>query len=107
MAKPFLIYVKQCPVCGDGVCRVRVCHDLQRGRLTGCVLCDECETVWTDPTLKQKFLRGKVEGTPCCPDCGQSLWEPNSHWADIPEVCLLGWYDSVQIVRKENRDQIL
>jgi uncharacterized protein with PIN domain len=52
-------------------------------------------------------LRGKVEGTPCCPDCGQSLWEPNSHWADIPEVCLLGWYDSVQIVRKENRDQIV
>ena len=64
MAKPFLIYVKQCPVCGDGLCRVRVCHDLQRGRLTGCILCDECETVWTDPTLKQKFLRVKVEGTP-------------------------------------------
>ena len=38
---------------------------------------------------------------------GQSLWEPNSHWADIPGVCLLGWYDSVQIVRKENRDQIV
>jgi hypothetical protein len=99
MPKPFLIYVKKCPVCGDGLCRVRICQ--HRGRLTGAILCDECETVWTDPSMKQKFTQGNEPATPCCPDCKNSLWEPNSHWADIPEVCLLGWYDAVHIVRPD------
>ena len=104
MTKPFLIYVGKCPVCGDGLCRVRVCQ--HRGKLTGCILCDECETVWTDPTLKVKYTQGAVAATPCCPDCGQSLWDSKSHWGDIPEVCLLGWYDSVEIQRRENRSSI-
>ena len=97
MPLPYLIYVQSCPTCGDGLCRIRVCT---RGdRLSGCVVCDECESVWTDPSLREKFTEGLEANSACCPDCMHCLWEDQCHWADIQEVCLLGWYDKVKIAR--------
>lgn len=97
MVLPYLIYVRTCPACGDGLCRVRVCT--HENKLAGCVVCDECETVWTDPSMSEKFTEGVDSYTASCPDCGRSLWEDTSHWADIQEVCLLGWYDKVKVAR--------
>lgn len=91
-----LIYVESCPVCGDGLCRIRVCITDQR--LTGCVLCDECEAVWTDPSLQERVSRKPNADDPECPSCGLSLWSKNAHWANVGEVCLLGWYDRVRVV---------
>ena len=95
MTQP-LIYVESCPVCGDGMCRIRVCITDQR--LTGCVLCDECEAVWTDPSMQQRAPRVLSMDDPACPSCGVSLWSDQAHWANIGEVCLLGWFDQVRIV---------
>lgn len=91
-----LIYIESCPICGDGLCRIRVCITDQR--LIGCVLCDECEAVWTDPSMEERISRKPDADDPQCPSCGLSLWSKNAHWANVGEVCLLGWYDRVRIV---------
>lgn len=97
MALPYLIYIRSCPVCGDGLCRVRVCAIDQQ--LHGCILCDECDTVWTDPALSERIDPPNEYSSPVCPDCGETLWNDTCHWADIQEVCLLGWYDKVKVAR--------
>jgi hypothetical protein len=63
------------------------------------VVCDECESVWTDPDMKQRSIEESNTYTACCPECGLSLWADGCHWADIQEVCLLGWYDKVKVAR--------
>jgi hypothetical protein len=92
-----IIYVKSCPICGDGLCRIRVClHDQV---VTGLVLCDECESMWKDPGMQERLARDANDCDPRCPDCSESLWGENAHWANVGEVCLLGWFDRVHIVR--------
>ncbi|MFN7626453.1 MAG: hypothetical protein ACK5PZ_06450 [Pirellula sp.] len=49
--------------------------------------------------MSEQFTEGVDAYTASCPDCGRSLWEDTSHWADIQEVCLLGWYDKVKVAR--------
>ena len=90
-----LIYVSSCPVCGDGLCRIRVCEKDQR--LAGMVLCDECEALWTDPTMTQRVLRKAGDMDPICPSTGQSVWGEQSRWANVGEICLLGWFGGVKI----------
>ncbi len=97
MVLPYLIYVRSCPICGEGLCRVRVCTSDHR--LIGCVVCDECETVWKEPEMQEQSANGIDGVTACCPECGMSLWDDACHWADIQEVCLLGWYDRVKVAR--------
>jgi len=91
-----VIYVESCPVCGDGLCRIRIC--IHNQRMTGIVLCEECEAIWTDPAMRARVLATSDDDTPRCPDCDQSVWSGNSHWANVGEVCLLGWFDRVHIV---------
>jgi hypothetical protein len=91
-----IIYVESCPICGDGLCRIRICISNQK--VTGFVLCDECEAMWTDPFMQERVPTNSDETNPQCPSCGQSIWGQNSHWANIGEVCLLGWFDHVQMV---------
>jgi ssDNA-binding Zn-finger/Zn-ribbon topoisomerase 1 len=97
MALPYLIYVRTCPVCGEGLCRVRVCTASHH--LVGCVICDECESVWKDPEMQTRSVEKDDAYTASCPECGMSLWDDACHWADIQEVCLLGWYDKVKVAR--------
>jgi len=92
-----LIYVESCPVCGDGLCRIRICVTNQR--LTGLVLCDECEAMWTNPTMQERIPASSNESEPMCPSCDQSVWGNQAHWASIGEVCLLGWFDRIRLVK--------
>lgn len=94
MGTPFL-YVESCPICGDGLCRIRVC--VQDQKILGCILCDECEAVWTDPSLKDRIAQRPGAEGPECPTCGLSLWSRSSHWANVGEACLLGWFDRVHL----------
>ena len=48
--------------------------------------------------MEHRVLRAPNTDDPVCPSCGLSLWDKNAHWANIGEVCLLGWYDQVQVV---------
>lgn len=57
----------------------------------GCVVCDECEATWTDPTLTKRFLQPSIEH-PVCPHCQSPIWSRSSRWADDVDLTMLGWY---------------
>lgn len=88
-----LLYICECPVCSHGRVRARVCV---RNRKVSCVaLCDECEAAWKTPDLNGRLARSETD--PVCPDCQESLWGPQTHWATIEEICLLGWYNHMRV----------
>jgi hypothetical protein len=49
--------------------------------------------------MKTRSIEKDDTYTASCPECGLSLWDEACHWADIQEVCLLGWYDKVKVAR--------
>jgi hypothetical protein len=85
--------VGSCPICEQGRCRVRVCTTDEHATY-GCVVCDECEATWFDPTLGERFQQPSPE-LPVCPKCNVQLWGQNSRWADEVDLCLLGWYSKL------------
>ncbi|MFN7706480.1 MAG: hypothetical protein ACK5OH_00585 [bacterium] len=86
-------YIDDCPICSQGLARVRV--HVRKQSLTGYILCDECEAAWNDPSLLGRIPRGK-EGDASCPDGKTSVWSEHCHWASIEEICLLGWYNDIK-----------
>ncbi len=84
-----MYYICPCPVCEQGLCRVRVCE--AEDRCFACVVCDECEAIWTDPTLEVRLPRSSEE-SPKCPNCDIEIWSESTRWADAADLCLLGWY---------------
>ncbi|MCU0716373.1 MAG: hypothetical protein MUD03_09625 [Pirellula sp.] len=108
-----LLYIRQCPICEQGLARPRICRSpatqMQEKKepdqyiagsnnpnSVAVVLCDECEAIWSDPTLNER-IRTKADSDPACPQCHQSLWGPQSHWASLEEIYLLGWYNYIQV----------
>ena len=51
--------------------------------------------------MEQRVPRNPNSDDPLCPSCSLSLWDKNAHWANIGEVCLLGWYDRVRVVTSQ------
>jgi hypothetical protein len=88
-----IYYVGECPLCEQGLCRIRVCF--ARCQIFGCVVCDECEATWTDPTLEQRFSQ-PCSAEPICPKCGVGFWTDQSRWGDVADICLLGWKSNVK-----------
>jgi hypothetical protein len=82
-------YVRTCPLCEQGRCRVRVGE--ADDRIFSCVVCDECEATWSDPGMRQRFPQPSAE-QPTFPYHRSSLWGPGTRWADTADLCLLGAY---------------
>ena len=83
-----MYYVGLCPRCEEGLLGIRVC-DSQAN-----ILCDECDALWTNP----QHIDGvpfMVQADPPCPECGQSLWGKQAHWADRREVESVNWWSNV------------
>ncbi|XZE34451.1 hypothetical protein SH501x_005271 [Pirellulaceae bacterium SH501] len=108
-----LLYIRQCPVCEQGLARPRICRPPSprtasekasnnavsrqiEPNSVAFVICDECDAVWTDPTFMERITT-KVDSDPACPQCQEPLWGPQSHWATLEEIYLLGWYNYIQI----------
>ncbi len=91
MNEPFY-FVRYCPICEQGRCRVRI-STTRDHRMFGCVVCDECEATWLDPSLEQRFRQPNPE-VPVCPQSNVQLWGEMSRWANRDDLCLLGWYTS-------------
>lgn len=84
-------YVGFCSVCEGGSLGIRVCASGEH-----CVvLCDECDALWKSPDLKGKPTFPEQPKLPC-PECGSSLVESPSHWADKKEVKAAGWSDAIK-----------
>jgi len=80
-----------CPICGGGLCGVRICGvDSPHGL----VVCDECDATWLEPDLQTAHQYPDVED-PRCPVCNQALWDGPGHWASWHEIESLGWEPAV------------
>ncbi len=78
------VHIGECPVCVDGLCRVRFCCS-QNGESHLLAVCDECEAIWVQPDTTT--LRVFADATDArCPICNQPLYGPQSHWATEQEV---------------------
>lgn len=83
--------VGYCPVCGAGLCGVRIC---QSDRPHGIIVCDECEAIWLQPDLASEHQYANAEDARC-PVCQQPLWGSSARWANREDLQTLGWQDHV------------
>lgn len=84
--------IAQCPICGGGLCGVRVCSGddpTDASARKGFVMCDECEAVWLEPDIASEHIYVDPVD-PICPICQGGLWS-TSHWAHHDEIELIGW----------------
>ncbi len=77
------IHLGECPVCVNGLCRVRTCTGCSDGKPRHYAVCDECEACWTVPDTTQKKTFADAQD-PACPICGVEMYGPQSHWS-LPE----------------------
>ena len=78
------IHIGECPVCVDGLCRVRSCED-QQGRRHLYAMCDECEAMWVKPDTSspKTYPRGEE---PQCPVCARPLFGDQARWAEPEDI---------------------
>ena len=78
------IHIGECPVCVDGLCRVRSCEDDQ-GRRHLYAMCDECEAIWVQPDTSslKTYPRGN---DPLCPLCARPLFGDQARWAEPEDI---------------------
>ena len=87
-----------CPVCGGGLCGIRLCgldgsHDDVPPH--GLIVCDECEAIWLVPDVTSDHSFPSAEDARC-PVCCRSLWGDNGRWADQSDIESLGWQHAVR-----------
>lgn len=88
--------IATCPICGGGLCGLRICTGDDPTRAMpggGFVMCDECEAVWMEPDITTDHIYVDPEN-PKCPICRGGLWG-GSRWANRDEVQSLGWTSTV------------
>lgn len=99
------IHIGECPVCVNGLCRVRTCRspaggktpvgnalvgDLPAGTLHFYAMCDECEALWLTPTTDApRQFPDACE--PKCPICQQPLYGEQAHWSHAEELQGTEW----------------
>jgi hypothetical protein len=83
------IHIGECPVCVNGLCRVRYCEDSAGlGHLYA--MCDECEALWLEPSTSSQRQFPSAEA-PVCPICARPLYGPQAHWATAQELSHSDW----------------
>jgi len=89
------IHIGECPICGNGLCRLRCCS-LPGGRKSLYAMCDECEAIWLQPSTSTEHQFPDSQ-QPLCPISGGPLYGDDSRWAlpsDLPDS---GWESEVII----------
>lgn len=77
------VHIGECPVCVNGLARVRTCGEGESRHLFA--ICDECEAVWTEPDTAASRRFADAED-PRCPLCDLPLYGEQSHWSMPSEV---------------------
>lgn len=82
------IHIGECPCCVNGLCRVRFCQDDNGAHLYA--MCDECESLWVEPTTDGPKCFPDIDD-PRCPVCALTLYGPQAHWAEAQELLGTPW----------------
>lgn len=85
--------VDHCPICGDGLCGIRICG-IDTNRPHGLLVCDECEAIWLQPDTSSEHRYGDPS-SPRCPICEMPLWGEQSRWASLQDCRSLGWQEAI------------
>ncbi|MCA9192762.1 MAG: hypothetical protein KDB03_13395 [Planctomycetales bacterium] len=72
------VHIGDCPICVNGLARVRCCTDPQHGQHLF-AMCDECEALWITPATDGD-IKFADPVDPKCPICGSDLYGPQSNW---------------------------
>lgn len=100
-----MFYIGTCPVCEAGVLGIRICSDGQ----TGLVMCDECDTLWTDPRDLGSSQGLAAQGADfTVPGFSFSIAGPASRWATRNEIESRGWFELITgeyLTREEQLDR--
>ena len=91
--KPW-IHIGNCPVCKDGLARIRACRGDGEGHLYA--LYDECESYWLSPSLEVEPSSVDPED-PLCPVCKTPMSCGCSDWATESDLVDTVWLDQVMI----------
>lgn len=83
------IHIGECPVCVNGLCRVRTCYSSDRTPHFY-AMCDECEALWLTPTTNAPHNFPDVS-EPRCPVCQQPLYGEQADWAHGEELQGTQW----------------
>lgn len=89
------IHIGQCPICTDGLCRVR-CSEASDGAKLLYAMCDECEAIWVEPSTSAQHQFPDAED-PLCPLTKVPLYGSTSRWATIDDICGTAWENEVII----------
>jgi len=79
-------YVATCPICEQGLVGVRLCCRGQKPL----AVCDECESIWYDPTCPGQPATPRGDES-ACPRCGEPLWRRSARWATKRDIQRAGW----------------
>lgn len=85
-----MLHVGRCSVCEEGSIGIRVAASGKA--VVG--MCDECDTVWLDPQLRDGPHFPAQPDLPC-PKEGSSLRNPPAHWASATEAADAGWTNAI------------
>jgi hypothetical protein len=88
-----LFSIGKCPICGGGLCGVRICG-LTSEHPHGLIVCDECEATWLRPDLTTRHLYPNSCDARC-PKCSAELYGSDSRWATELDLAQLGWEQSI------------
>jgi hypothetical protein len=87
------IHIGECPVCADGLCRVR-CSVEKDNTKRLYAMCDECEAIWLEPTTTAAHHFPDAE-EPLCPLTGVPLYGSSSRWATTEDIRGTKWENEV------------
>ncbi len=89
------IHIGECPVCADGLCRVR-CSVTEDGMKHLYAMCDECEAIWLEPSTSAKHQFPDPED-PLCPLTSIPLYGSSSRWATTEDIQGTDWENEVVV----------
>jgi hypothetical protein len=86
------IHIGECPVCVNGLCRLRTCT-ASNGSMHFYAMCDECESLWLEPNTDTERMFPDAS-QPLCPICGERLYGEQAHWSQASELQGTQWATS-------------
>lgn len=98
--KPLWIHIGHCPICNSGLCRIRACGgaDSQPHLYA---MCDECESLWLQPTTSGEDRIYADMDNPKCPVCSLDLYGQQADWASLAAIKGSAWEAAANL---ENAD---
>lgn len=119
--------IDYCPICGGGLCGIRICglsiadqldpktaqHQSETNDVAstnessephGLIVCDECEAIWLEPDTSTDHVYPSAECS-ACPICLEPLWGAQSRWATRADVERLGWSSAVNAALDVESDE--